>query len=99
MIDARERLRLPSGESTTYYSLTRLERSGVASLSRLPVSIRVLLESVLRNRDGRRVRDEAVLSGLRASWSSVGTPPRSWPSIWRCARWSKPSGGAQVAGA
>jgi aconitate hydratase len=60
MIDARQRLRLPSGESTTYYSLPQLETSGIASLSRLPVSVRILLESVLRNRDGRRIRDEDV---------------------------------------
>jgi aconitate hydratase A / 2-methylisocitrate dehydratase len=31
-----------------------------ARLSRLPVSLRVLLESVLRNLDGRRIRDEDV---------------------------------------
>src|SRR5689334_919720 len=60
MIDVRQRLRLPSGESTTYYSLPQLETSGTARLSRLPVSLRILLESVLRNRDGRRIRDEDV---------------------------------------
>jgi aconitate hydratase len=60
MIDTRQRLRLPSGESKTYYSLPRLEHTISASLSRLPVSLRILLESVLRNRDGRRIRDEDV---------------------------------------
>ena len=30
------------------------------SISRLPVSLRILLESVLRNLDGRRIRDEDV---------------------------------------
>src|SRR5688500_2681127 len=60
MIDARQPLRLPSGASGTYYSLPRLEQSGVARLSRLPVSLRILLESVLRNHDGRRIRDEDV---------------------------------------
>jgi aconitate hydratase len=60
MIDARQQLRLPSGESRTYYSLRSLEKSGGASLSRLPVSLRILLESVLRNLDGRRIRDEDV---------------------------------------
>ena len=60
MIDARQRLRLPSSESMTYHSLPRLEQSGAANLSRLPVSLRIVLESVLRNRDGRRIRDEDV---------------------------------------
>src|SRR5574338_884583 len=61
MIDTRQRLPLPSGASGTYYSLPLLEKAGMgARLSRLPVSLRVLLESVLRNLDGRRIRDEDV---------------------------------------
>ena len=43
MIDARQRLRLPSSESMTYHSLPRLEQSGAANLSRLPVSLRIVL--------------------------------------------------------
>jgi aconitate hydratase len=60
MIDVRQRLDLPSGGSATYHSLPMLERQGVASISRLPVSLRILLESVLRHLDGRRIRDEDV---------------------------------------
>jgi aconitate hydratase len=65
MIDARQPLPLPSGKSGTYYSLPLLEKRGLAKLSRLPVSLRILLESVLRNLDGRRVRDEDVESLAR----------------------------------
>jgi aconitase A len=46
MIDIRQHLQLPSGASVTYYSLPQLEKSGVASISRLPVSLRLLPESV-----------------------------------------------------
>jgi aconitate hydratase len=60
MIDVRRQLELSSGASKTYHSLPRLEAEGVAKISRLPVSIRILLESVLRNVDGRRIRDEEV---------------------------------------
>ena len=60
MIDVRRRLRLPSGASSTYYSLPQLEKTGFAGISRLPVSLRILLESVLRHLDGRRIRDEDV---------------------------------------
>ena len=60
MIDARQRLQLPSGVSATYYSLPQLEAIGIRSISRLPVSVRILLESVLRHADGRRIRDEDV---------------------------------------
>jgi aconitate hydratase len=60
MIDVKRRLDLPSGESRTYCSLPALEASGIARISRLPVTIRILLESVLRHRDGLRIRDEDV---------------------------------------
>src|SRR6185312_10178544 len=60
MIDARRRLPLPSGVSTTYYSLPQLETLGMGRVSRLPVSVRILLESVLRHVDGRRIREEDV---------------------------------------
>jgi aconitate hydratase len=60
MIDVRQRLQLPAGGSATYYSLPQLETMGMRSLSRVPVSVRIVLESVLRHVDGRRVREEDV---------------------------------------
>jgi aconitate hydratase len=60
MIDTRERLSLPTGSSATYFSLPLLEKTGIATVSRLPVSVRILLESVLRNVDGRRIHDADV---------------------------------------
>src|SRR5581483_4294478 len=60
MIDTRERLALPAGAPAVYFSLPLLEKRGLAQVTRLPVSLRVLLESVLRNLDGRRIRDEDV---------------------------------------
>ncbi len=73
MIDVRERLELPSGRVGTFYSLPRLEQVGVANVSRLPVSLRVLLESVLRNRGGRRITDDDVEALAR--WNP--TAPRT----------------------
>jgi aconitate hydratase len=66
MIDVCQQLELPAGGSAKYFSLPLLERSGIGNVSRLPVSIRILLESVLRNVDGRRIRDEDVLA--LANW-------------------------------
>jgi aconitate hydratase len=60
MIDVRQHLQLRSGASGTYYSLPELEKRVGASISRLPVSLRILLESVLRHLDGRLVRDEDI---------------------------------------
>ena len=42
------------------FSLPQLERNGIGPISRLPVSIRVVLESVLRNCDGKRITEENV---------------------------------------
>src|SRR5688572_7683856 len=60
MIDVRQGMQLPSGASATYYSLPLLEQSGRAGIAQLPVSLRVLLESVLRNLDSRRIHEQDV---------------------------------------
>jgi len=51
---------LGNGRQGTLHALPRLERGGVGPVSRLPVSIRLVLESVLRNCDGQRVLEENV---------------------------------------
>src|SRR5579883_2051365 len=48
------------GTSHRFYSLPALEKAGVGKISRLPVSIRLVLESLLRNCDGKRVAEGAV---------------------------------------
>src|SRR5438067_1856743 len=42
------------------YTLPALEEQGVGKISRLPVSIRIVLESVLRNCDGKKARRKDV---------------------------------------
>jgi aconitate hydratase len=59
------------------YRLSRLEEQGVGSISTLPVSIRVLLESVLRNCDGHVVSEEDVQQ--LASWSPENESPSEIP--------------------
>ena len=49
-----------------YYSLNALEKAGLGKVSRLPVSIRIVLEAVLRNCDGEKVTEEHVRQ--LASW-------------------------------
>ncbi len=51
---------LGGGRSGALHALPQLEKSGVGPVSRLPVSIRLVLESVLRNCDGRRVTEQSV---------------------------------------
>jgi len=48
------------GREGFLFSLPALEEQGVGKISRLPVSIRIVLESVLRNCDGKKVRRKDV---------------------------------------
>jgi aconitate hydratase len=49
-----------AGKTGKFYSLPALEQAGVAKISRLPVSIRIVLEAVLRNCDGKKVTEAHV---------------------------------------
>ena len=49
-----------SGGRGSLYSLPALEQAGLGAISRLPVSLRLVLESVLRNCDGKRVTEQNV---------------------------------------
>lgn len=53
-----------------YHSLSALEASGAGAVSRLPFSIKVLLESVLRNCDGYLIREDDVAALAR--WGAAG---------------------------
>jgi aconitate hydratase len=44
-----------------FYSLPQLEKEGVGQVSKLPFSIRILLESVLRNCDGKRITEADIV--------------------------------------
>jgi aconitate hydratase len=51
-----------------YYSLPALEEQGVGGISRLPVSIRIMLESVMRHVDGEKITEENVKE--LANWNA-----------------------------
>ena len=58
-----------SGAAGSYYSLPALKEAGVApNLERLPTSIRIVLESVLRNCDGKKVTEQDVKN--LAAWNA-----------------------------
>ncbi len=59
LFDSRKTFALQSGQGA-YYSIPALETAGVAQVSRLPVSLRIVLESVLRNFDGKRITEAHV---------------------------------------
>jgi aconitate hydratase len=64
---------LGNGKKGQFYSLPALETAGVGAVSKLPVSIRLVLESILRNCDGKKVGEAAVRE--LANWKP--TAPRT----------------------
>ncbi|HMQ16418.1 MAG TPA: aconitate hydratase AcnA, partial [Phycisphaerae bacterium] len=78
---ARSTLRAAGGDYV-FYRLAALERAGLGTMERLPYSIRVLLESVLRNVDGFSVLDEHVQA--LAGWAPTSSGSREVP--FKCAR-------------
>src|SRR5271167_428001 len=67
------------GKEGFYYSLPALEEAGIGKVSRLPVSIRVVLESVLRNCDGKKITEEHVHQLAR--WSPTATRTEEIPFV------------------
>lgn len=51
-----------------FYSLPELEKQGVGKISTLPVSIRIVLESLLRNFDGKKVTERDIRN--LANWNA-----------------------------
>ncbi len=70
---------LGNGSQGKFYSLPALEKAGVGAISKLPVSIRLVLESVLRNCDGKKV-SEANIKEL-ANWQAVETRTAEIPFV------------------
>jgi aconitate hydratase len=64
--DSLQSFEITAGSTGRFYSLPQLEKSGVGPISRLPISIRIVLESVLRNCDGEKIT-EANIKAL-ANW-------------------------------
>ena len=62
-----------------FYSLPALSEATGVSISRLPVSIRIVLESVLRNCDGKRVEWANVEALLR--WNAKAPAPEEIPFV------------------
>ena len=68
-----------AGKTGKYYSLAALEKAGLGKISRLPVSIRIVLESLVRFCDGKRVTEEHVRN--LAAWQPNGKRTAEIPFI------------------
>src|SRR5262245_20615073 len=67
------------GKSGKFYSLEALEAAGLGKISRMPRSLRIVLESLLRNCDGKRVTEEHVRN--LAAWRPDGARTTEIPFI------------------
>jgi aconitate hydratase len=67
------------GREGYFYSLPALETQGLGKISRLPISIRIVLESVLRNCDGKKVRRKDVET--LAKWNAKNPANEEIPFV------------------
>jgi aconitate hydratase len=79
LFDTLRTFTLASGTPARFYSLPALEAAGIGKVSRLPVSIRIVLESVLRNCDGKKVSEHHVRE--LANWSPTGARTDEIPFV------------------
>ncbi len=68
-----------SGKTGKYHSLAALEQAGLGKISRLPRSIRVVLEALLRQCDGKKITEEHVKA--LAAWQPNATRTAEIPFI------------------
>ena len=70
---------LGNGKTGQLHSLPALEEAGVGPISKLPVSIRIVLESVLRNCDGKKVQARDVQT--LANWNAKAPAEEEIPFV------------------
>jgi aconitate hydratase len=79
LFNTLKELVLPGNKIAKYYSLPALEAAGFSKIPRLPVSIRIILESVLRNCDGIKITEAHVRQ--LANWQPNGTRMEEIPFV------------------
>src|SRR6266498_5865453 len=60
LFETLQKFDIGNGQQGQFYSMPQLEKVGIGPISKLPLSIRLVLESVLRNCDGKRVNEQNV---------------------------------------
>src|ERR1700694_598092 len=79
LFNTLQQFRTASGVTGRYYSLPALEKAGLGKISRLPVSIRIVLESILRNCDGKKVTEDHIRELSR--WQPTATRTDEIPFV------------------
>src|ERR1051325_3697979 len=79
LFDTLQEFDLGDGRQGRFYSLPQLEKAGIGPVSKLPVSIRLVLESILRNCDGQKVSEASVRA--LANWKAVAERTEEIPFV------------------
>src|SRR5260370_2814436 len=79
LFNTRQSLTISGKQPGYFYSLPQLEKEGLGAVSKLPVSIRIVLESVLRNYDGKRITEENIRALAR--WRPDGERTEEIPFV------------------
>ena len=80
LFDTRQTFKTGNGGEGTFYSLPQLELEGLGKISRLPISVRIVLESVLRNFDGGKKVSEDGIRQL-AAWGATAERKEEIPFL------------------
>ena len=68
------------GKTYVYYSLPAAEKNGLKGISKLPYSMKVLLENLLRHEDGRTITKQDIQAV--AQWLKTKTSDRDIAFRW-----------------
>ncbi|HWQ34170.1 MAG TPA: aconitate hydratase [Blastocatellia bacterium] len=79
LFNTLQEFQIGTGRTARYYSLPQLEREGLGSIATLPVCLRLVLESVLRNFDGQRITEDDVRA--LAAWQPNAERTREIPFV------------------
>ena len=79
LFDTLQTFDLGDGRPGQFYSLPQLEKAGVGPISKLPVSIRIVLESVLRNYDDHKIGEDDVRT--LANWGAQAERTEEIPFV------------------
>ncbi len=80
LFNTRQTFTTGNGSEGIFYSLPQLQKEGIGAISRLPLSIRIVLESVLRNFDGGKKVSEANVRAL-AAWQAEAERTEEIPFV------------------
>jgi aconitate hydratase len=78
-LNSLKEFKISDSKKGSFYSLPALEKKLGVNISRLPISIRIVLESVLRNCDGKKVTEEHVKQ--LANWAPTAVRTDEIPFV------------------